>query len=295
MDEWTLNYTGYDPESEGLREALCTLGNGVLATRGAAPESRADGVHYPGTYRSGLFNRLEDEVDGVRVTNESIVNLPNWLVLQFRVDDGPWFAASEADLAEYRLVLDLRRGVLTRHLRIVLDQDRRLAVTQRRFVHMVDANLAGLETTFGAQGFSGRLTVRSGIDAAVRNTGVERYRDLAEQHLEIVSCTEVDDDTVRVVVETNQSRIRIAESARTQILDRDGEEVKAISRRWFEEDGLVGHEFDLELEAEDPVTVEKIVAIVMGGDPAISEPAESAVRRTRTAPGFDELLRSHVA
>ena len=295
MDEWTLNYTGFDPGSEGLREALCTLGNGVLATRGAAPESRADGVHYPGTYRSGLFNRLGDEVDGVTVTNESIVNLPNWLLLQFRVDDGPWFAPGEADLAEYRLELDLRRGVLTRHLRIVLDDDRRLAVTQRRFVHMVDARLAGLETTFGAEGFSGRITVRSGIDAAVRNTGVERYRDLADQHLEIVSCTEVDDDTVRVVVETNQSHIRIAESARTRIRDRDGEEVKAVSRRWFEEDGLVGHEFDLEVAEGDPVTVEKIVAIVVGGDPAISEPAESTVRRVATAPAFDELLRSHVA
>jgi trehalose/maltose hydrolase-like predicted phosphorylase len=35
MDEWTLTYAGYAPDDEGLREALCTLGNGVLATRGA--------------------------------------------------------------------------------------------------------------------------------------------------------------------------------------------------------------------------------------------------------------------
>lgn len=27
-DYWTLRYDGYEPDGEGLREALCTLGNG---------------------------------------------------------------------------------------------------------------------------------------------------------------------------------------------------------------------------------------------------------------------------
>jgi alpha,alpha-trehalase len=36
--------------SERLREALCTVGNGYMATRGAAPESSAGEHHYPGTY-----------------------------------------------------------------------------------------------------------------------------------------------------------------------------------------------------------------------------------------------------
>ncbi|HXV92528.1 MAG TPA: hypothetical protein VD813_04455, partial [Pseudonocardia sp.] len=49
-DAWTLEFEGWDPADEGRREALCTLGNGYFATRGAAPESAADGVHYPGTY-----------------------------------------------------------------------------------------------------------------------------------------------------------------------------------------------------------------------------------------------------
>ena len=37
-----LAYEDFNPEQEGLREALCTLGNGYFATRGAAPESSAD-------------------------------------------------------------------------------------------------------------------------------------------------------------------------------------------------------------------------------------------------------------
>jgi alpha,alpha-trehalase len=295
VDEWTLTYEGYDPHEEGLREALCTLGNGVLASRGAAPECRADGVHYPGTYRAGLFNRLADDVDGVEVTNESMVNLPNWLVLGFRVDDGDWFSPSEAELVEYRISLDLRRGVLTRHLCVELAPGQHLYVTQRRIVHMVDPQLAALETTFGAQGFSGKLTVRSAIDTSIRNSGVERYRDLSDLHLEVLAREEVDERTVGVVVETNQSRVRIAEVARTVVAGTDAGEGDRCDRRWFEDDGLVGHELDVDLVDGGSVTIEKVVAVVVGGDPAITEPYESARRSAAAAPGFDELLRRHVA
>ena len=45
--EWLLSYTGSDHSGDGTREALLTLGNGYLASRGAAPEVTADGVHYP--------------------------------------------------------------------------------------------------------------------------------------------------------------------------------------------------------------------------------------------------------
>ncbi len=294
MSVWTLSYDGYDPGEQGLREALCTLGNGVLGSRGAAPEARADDVHYPGTYRAGVFNRLTDRIDEVEITNESMVNLPNWLFLRFRVDDGPWFAPDDATLDEYRTELDLRRGVLTRHLTVVLDEDRRLRVTQRRLVHLADPRLAALESTFLAEGFSGTLTVGCAIDTAVRNWGVERYRDLSDEHLEVLSSEEVDDRTTLVVARTNQSQLRVAEAQRIRVHDDEGEEPAETSRRWFEEDGLVGHELELPLAEDRPITVEKVVSIVVGGDPAISEPGETAVRATIHAEGFDGLLAGHV-
>ena len=295
MSVWTLSYDGYDPGEQGLREALCTLGNGVLGSRGAAPEVRADEVHYPGTYRAGVFNRLTDRIDEVEITNESMVNLPNWLFLRFRVDDGPWFAPDDATLDEYRTELDLRRGVLTRHLTVVLDEDRRLRVTQRRLVHLADPRLAALESTFLAEGFSGTLTVGCAIDTAVRNWGVERYRDLSDEHLEVLATEEVDDRTTLVVARTNQSQLRVAEAQRIRVQDDEGEEPAEVPRRWFEEDGLVGHELELPLAEDRPITVEKVVSIVVGGDPAISEPGETAVRATIHAEGFDGLLAGHLA
>ena len=85
MSEWRLTYEGFDPKDEGLREALCTLGNGYFATRGAGPEAQADEIHYPGTYLAGGYNRLETEIEGRVIENEDLVNLPNWLLLNFRI------------------------------------------------------------------------------------------------------------------------------------------------------------------------------------------------------------------
>src|SRR5699024_8212382 len=76
-DHWTLVYAGFDPAHEGHREALTTLGNGYLGTRGTAPERPADGVHYPGTYLAGVYNRLTSTVHGRRMEDEHMVNAPS--------------------------------------------------------------------------------------------------------------------------------------------------------------------------------------------------------------------------
>ena len=58
MSGWSLIYDGYVPRQQGLREALCALGNGYFVTRGAAPDANADDVYHPGTDLAGGCNRL---------------------------------------------------------------------------------------------------------------------------------------------------------------------------------------------------------------------------------------------
>ena len=155
MSEWSLVYEGFDANEEGVREALCTLGNGYFATRGAAPEAIADGVHYPGTYAAGCYNRRRSWVSGRTVENECMVNLPNWLPLTFRIEEGTWFDLRDIEILDYRQELDLRRGLLTRVVRIRDEVERVTRVAQRRFVSMADPHVAGLETTLVAENWSG--------------------------------------------------------------------------------------------------------------------------------------------
>jgi trehalose/maltose hydrolase-like predicted phosphorylase len=291
VSEWVLAYEGFDQAHEGLREALCTLGNGYFATRGASPESRADGVHYPGTYVAGCWNRLRDEVAGQPVDNESMVNLPNWLPVTIALEGADWLDLDRVEILTQRQELDLRRGLLTRWLRFRDDQGRVTGLTQRRFVHMQRPHLAGLETAVTAENWSGRLRIRTGIDGTVQNAGVDRYRKLASDHLLPVAQGAAGPDTVVLSVETTQSRIRIATGARTLV--RGPGAVYDVPREVRTEPGLVMEEMAVEVTAGQEVTVEKVVALHTGRDWAVSEPSEAVLTTLERAPGFEELLDEH--
>ena len=292
MSSWLLRYEGLDPAREGLRESLCALGNGRFATRGAAPESRADDVHYPGTYAAGVFDRLADDVAGQRIENESIVNLPNWCFLGFRTPEGDWVDLATVGVQDYVQELDLRRAVLSRRFRFTDAAGRRTTVAQRRLVSMADPYAAGLETTFVAENWSGPLVVRTGIDGAVENTGVARYRDLASRHLQLLGAGQVGADALALHVETVQSHVRVSVGVRQRVTA-DGAPA-AAPRTSVRLDGLIAQDLHLELVEGEAQTVEKVAALYTSRDRAISEPGAEAVDKALCMPWFDALLERHV-
>lgn len=288
-DPWTLAYEGYDSAHEGHREALTTLGNGYLGTRGAAPERAADGVHYPGTYLAGVYNRLVSPVHGRELEDEHLANAPNWLVLDLGTDES-WWSVGGFTLSQERRELDLRRGLLTRTAMLTDPAGRRLRLRQRRLVSMARPHLAALETTVVPDGWSGTLRVRSGIDAGVVNANVAEYADLANRHLRTTGAEQVGPDTLLVEVETVQSQVRIAVAARTTV---DGGPPDAV----LAQNGEL-HSLLLELPVRDgePVTVDKTIAVVTSRDRAIASPRAAALGELTCAPPrFDALLRPHAA
>ncbi len=288
---WTFTFEGYDPPNEKLREALCTVGNGYFGTRGAAPESKAGQVHYPGTYAAGVYNRLDDLIGGTRTGHESLVNLPNWLPLTFRIDGGDWFDIDAVRLLSYRQTLDLRGAVLTRELCFRDEAGRTTSVTQHRFVAMDQAHVAALETTILAEDWSGTIEVRSTLDGNVRNSGVERYRSLASNHLQGLEKYVLSENSVLMTVETTQSKIPVALAARTSVWH--GDAPAPATYRPLEEEFEIGHQIFTDLKQGQPLTVEKIVTLVTGRDVATSHPAAGAERRLGRQPRFAEICAAH--
>ncbi|MFF4534315.1 glycoside hydrolase family 65 protein [Streptomyces sp. NPDC001407] len=292
MTEWTWEYEGYDPATERLRETLCTLGNGYFATRGAAPESRAGPVHYPGTYVAGCYDRLVSTVAGRQVENEDMVNLPNWLPLRFRLlsgeEAGPWFALDTCAVADYRQALHLREGTLTRSFRHRAPDGRVLRVEQFRLVHMGDPHLAALRTVFTSEGWSGRIEVESALDGDVVNANVHRYRALERRHLTAVHVGEAGPDTVLLRCRTRTSDIGIGMAARTTVTGCTPESSAKTTA-----DHRPAHRLIFTLSDEGPAAVDKTIALHTSRDRAISAPCTAAVDLARTAPDFPSLLRSH--
>jgi trehalose/maltose hydrolase-like predicted phosphorylase len=287
---WVVEFGEFTPEDEGRREALCTLANGVFGTRGATPESKADGVHYPGTYAAGLFNRLVSRVEGADLEHESMVNLPNWLPLSFRASDGDWVGSPGAPVLEREQSLDLRRGLLRRAFTVEDAAGRRTMVAERRLVSMADPRLAALEWTITPQGWSGRLEIRSAIDGSVENRNVADELGLAGRHLRILDRGFGDPGTAWMVAETTRSRLRIGVATRTRVSGVDTS--LADPAEWLPVDG-VGVVVTVDAADGVPVVVQKVVALATGLDHAISEPLAAAATLLADAGSFDDLLARH--
>lgn len=145
MQDVTLSYDNFDPESEGLREALTSTGNGYFCTRGTAEWEDAGTVHYPGTYAHGCFNRETTIFGGSPVLNEDLVNLPNWLVLKLRIEGDEAIRLDNVKLLSYRHGYDIRLAMVQRELRFRDRAGRETTLRSRRFVSMAHSHLAAIE------------------------------------------------------------------------------------------------------------------------------------------------------
>lgn len=292
VDPWVLVYDGFVPEQEGLREALCALGNGLFVTRGAAEESTADGTHYPGTYLAGGYNQLSSEIAGHTVVNEDLVNFPNWLTIRLRMDDGEWISLSTAELLSYRQELHLRDGVLLRRYRIRDAQGRITAIESRRIVSMHSPHHAAIEYSVTPENWSGTIRIHSEIDGTVSNTGVARYRQLATHHLELLGAGGVAPEGCYLIVETNHSRIQVGTAARTRVFQ-DDRRVETERRITGERTSRIGEERRVPVTAGETVRVEKVVALYSSRHRGVAEPGTEARLALAAAADFATMLDRH--
>lgn len=288
---WSMVFEGHDLINEGLREALCTLGNGYFATRGAAFEAVGDDTHYPGTYMVCGYNRLRTDIANRVIENEDLVNFPNWLPLNFRIADGDWFDLREVKVLSYCQELDIRRGIFKRTIRFQDQQERISTLSEQRIVSMSDMHLAAQEITIKSENWSGRVLVRSAIDGDIVNAGAKLYRKFNNKHLEPVCSATVADDGVFLTVRTSQSNIFVSQASRTQAF-LDGE-ILDIRRHLIERSKYIGQEFHIDVTEGNTLQLEKVVSFYTSRDPAILECGHEARVAIGRAGRFRELLVQH--
>lgn len=291
MSGWKLVYDGFNPEMEGLREALCTLGNGYFASRGAAPECTANNIHYPGTYIAGCYNRLKTKIDGETVEHESLVNVPNWLALTFRIEGDDWFDIRYAHILSYRQVLNIKKAILLRSFRFRDQSGRQTSIEQQRLVSIDQPHLAAMKTLIKAENWTGSIEVCSALDGRVENTGIERYLALNNRHLRPLKAESLSDDDMWLSVETSQSCISIAQAATTRFWH-DYQPIY-LKPQVVQKKGYIGHHYTTEIDARTPLHIEKVVSLFTSRDHAMSEPGSEARKAVAEAVPFRMLARRH--
>ncbi|MBV9417681.1 MAG: glycoside hydrolase family 65 protein [Solirubrobacterales bacterium] len=289
--DFALVYDAFVPEDEGLREALTSTGNGYFCVRGSAEWEDASDVHYPGTYAHGVYNRESTVLGAYPVPNEDLVNLPRFWSLKLCLEDEEPLRFANMLLLSYRHSYDLRYAVLTRELRFRDRAGRETALRSRRFVSMGRMHLAALEWTILPENWSGRVQLLSALDGRVLNRGVARYQQLWGRHLDPEGPRIHAPDVIALKARTRQSRIEIAEAARTRVF-RGADEVR-VERRTDQMEDYIQQTLTFDLQQGVPVRVEKMVALYTSRDRGIQEPLLNAGKSATRYPTFGEAFEGH--
>ena len=143
VDPWRLIETEFSLENPGVTETLFAVGNGYLGLRGNHPEGRH--AHEDGTFINGFHEtfpiRHAERAYGFAEVGQTIINAPDAKVMRIYVDDEP-LSLDVADVREYRRVLDLRDGVLRRHILWQTPSGKLVQLDFQRMVSFEEKHLA---------------------------------------------------------------------------------------------------------------------------------------------------------
>ncbi len=291
MERWIIEYSKYEPAEEPLRETLCTLGNGYIASRGSMDGSVFNDIHYPGTYLAGGYNRLRSEVSGRVIQNEDLVNWPNWLILRFRIDSGPWFNINQVKIINFKQTLNLQFGILERNIHFVDEEGKESILVTRRIVHMENQHLAAIHWHLTPKNWSGKVTIRSGLDGGVVNSGVKRYRSLSGRHFDVLERGELSKEGIYLKVRTRKSEIVMVQAAVTEVYFKHG--VTTMKRELIKTEEFIAEDLQFEVSENEDINIDKKVSIYTSRDKAIANPLAEAVKAIDRSGTFAHMEESH--
>lgn len=291
LNNWIVEYSTWDPREHPLQEALCTLGNGYFATRAAWEFLGDNNYNYPGTYLAGGYNRLKSIIHGKEIENEDLVNWPNWLYLTFKIGDEKWFDLDSVEVLEYKTALNLKAGFLERKLRFKDSKNRKTSLSSKRFISMHDYHVGVIRWEFIPENWSGKLTIRSGLDGNIINNNVARYSQLNQDHISVLEKGGFNDNCIYLVSQTKQSRIIMAQAALTRLYAVDQDEIWA--HKMIRKKGFIALDFSTSCQEDKTLVLEKFISIHTSRDFAVSDPLTEAKTKIERLPDYEELFREH--
>ncbi len=232
-------------------------------------------INYPGTYIAGLYNRLSSKVGDRDVENEDFVNAPNWLPIRFKIGDDDWIKINKVEILNIERKLDFSTGLLSKTITIKDKTGKETLINSKRFASMENPHLAGISYEITPLNYSGHITFESGLDGNIINDGVERYKQLNQNHLK-PSLEGVDDTISFLQVKTTQSEIQIAQCAKRRLY-MNGNEIETESYH-FQERGCVITRFGNYVEKNETYRLEKLVTIFTSMDWDSKNPLKEAMK-----------------
>lgn len=255
---WLVAESCFDSRYLGKGESLFCQGNGYMGQRAALEED------YVGQARGLFVNGTFHCFDESEVTE--LPNLPDMTAIRFTVN-GTRFSMDAGRVISFRRYLRLKTGELIRMVEWLSPEGCRLRFEFRRFVSLQNEHLMAAQVTVTPLSGAVTLYVESGINGRVTNTGSQHFCE-GEKRI-------YDNTILEMIARAQGSEISCCLHAGHR-LKLEGKSftpavMPVIDRRYL------GLRFEVTLEHNQALTLEKICCVHTGRDRAYESAAENSV------------------
>jgi len=168
---WLIVEEGFHPEMQQSSESIFSLGNGRMGQRANFEEDYTGetlqgnyvaGVYYPDKTRVGWWK------NGYPEYFAKVLNAANWVGL-CPIVKGESLDLHKAQVSDFRRELNMQEGTLHRSFKAKLKNGVELKVDAKRFLSMVDDEVAVIRYSVTPLNFSGKIDFRVYIDGDIIN------------------------------------------------------------------------------------------------------------------------------
>lgn len=166
-DPWKIIEEGFAPEYSAVAESVFSLGNEYMGVRGMMEEGYS-GESLIGSYFNGIYERLPQKgsYKGVVDCTEYMLNSVNWLASGIMLD-GEVLDVNTCKIRDFKRILNLKDGVLTRSFVWITQTGKELALTFERFLSMAQEKAGAQKITFTPLNFDGEAEVVLKLDFSI--------------------------------------------------------------------------------------------------------------------------------
>ena len=164
---WEIIESGFDESYSKVSESVFSLGNEYMGVRGYFEEGYS-GETLMGSYFNGVYEseKLQDvSYKGIITDTEFMVNSVNWLACSIQIEEET-LDLKHSSFKEYRRVLDMKNGVLTRSFIWRTQTGKEIQLQFERFLSMVHENLGVQKISLLPLNFDGKIELYLDIDFA---------------------------------------------------------------------------------------------------------------------------------
>lgn len=259
---WQVIEEGFDPLHGQVAESVFSLGNEYTGLRGYFDEGYS-GKSLQGSYLNGVYERRylpKSGYKGMLEFTEFMVNTVDWVYTRV-LCNGQKLDLKESRFSDFRRVLDLRSGVLSRSFTWQVDAATALQLSFERFTSMAREQFVGQKLTVKVLRGKADLTIRAGLDFTRPHVSVGD----AMFETEFLEAT---GNHARILAATKTTKQRVYAAACFQGME---------GSPWEKEEGIASNRFHAVLDAGDTASLERVVTLLSARNEAEQKDLESHI------------------